>query len=81
MRDRQCSKHERARPVPTTKVSFAEHCRDDRGERSPVLTITTPAQDATLRRELLPFGICTLIVMTRSVAVKYHARRLNVQVG
>jgi len=42
MRDRRRSEHERARPVLTTKVSFAEHCRDDRGERSPVLTITTP---------------------------------------
>lgn len=70
MRDGQRSKHERARPVLTTKVSFAKYCRGDRGKLLPVLTAATPAQANRSRRELLPFGIYAAIVIARWAWVK-----------
>lgn len=55
---------------PPQKSRPQRGCRNDRGEASPVLTITAPTR-WNLRRELLPFGMCSLIVDGWAGGVKH----------
>ncbi|HXD35484.1 MAG TPA: hypothetical protein VN624_02445 [Rhodanobacter sp.] len=58
--------------MTTAKVSFAGMLPDDRSETSLVLTIAAPWQ-VTLPRELLPFGLVTIVAAGESRGQATHS--------